>query len=197
MGKVFIIDDKNDRVEQYSNLLKKQGIDVFATNNVYKMTKYSKELQPDLYVVDADVKDPDYRMLIEYLIKNFKTPLTVVCNNIEDAWHDGVSHYVLRPMVTKKLGEVAGAYCHGGKKYDFLLLNQKKKVGMALVKEKSLLNVHNVMAAKLFLQKNNVEALGVYCNPEKYSKLRDRLGFAKTFYVEKIAKNGDLKTILK
>ncbi len=197
MGKVFIIDDKNDRVEQYSNLLKEQGIDVFATNNVYQMTRYSKELQPDLYVVDADVRDPDYRMLIEYLIKNFKTPLTVVCNNIEDAWHDGVSHYVLRPMVTKKLGEVAGAYCHGGKKYDFLLLNQKKNADFAVYKKKSLLNVYNIKAAKLFLQKNRVAALGVVCSPEKYPKLKDKLGFAETFYVEKITKNGDLKAILK
>ena len=100
-------------------------------------------------------------------------------------------------MVNKKLGEVASAYCQGGKKYDFLLLNQRKNTKLIATKKKSLLNVHNVMAAKLFLQKNEVGALGVLCNPEKYHKLREKLGFAETFYVEKITKNGDLKAILK
>lgn len=197
MGKVFVIDDKKDRVEQYANLLKEQGIEVFSTNNVYKMIKYTKELSPDLYVVDAEVKDPDYEMLIEYLVKNFRIPLAVICKSIENAWYKGVSHYILKSMINEKLREVATAYCYGGRKYDFLLLNQKKNVGFELHKKKSLLNVHNVMAAKLFLQKNEVGALGVLCNPNKYQRLRDKVGFSETFYVEKITKNGDLKAILK
>ncbi|MBP5399717.1 MAG: response regulator [Alphaproteobacteria bacterium] len=197
MGKVFIVDDKKERADFYAKLLEKKGIEVFATNNVYKMTKYSKELSPDLYVVDAEVKDPDYKMLIGYLVKNFKTPLAVICKNIEEAWHAGVSHYVLRSMVNEKLGEVAGAYCQGGKKYDFLLFEPKKQEDYLLKEKQSFLRIHDMRAAKVFLEKNAVRAIGLCCNRDKYLELSKKFAMAKTFYVEKITKDGDLKAILK
>ena len=197
MGKVFIVDDKKERADFYAKLLEQRGIDVFTTNNVYKMTKYSKELSPDLYVVDAEIQDPEYRILLDYLVKNFKTPLTVICKNIEKAWYYGVSHYVTKNMVAKKLPEVAEAYCKGGKKYDFLLFDQKKYDDYLLKEKQSFLRIHDMRAAKVFLEKNAVRAIGLCCTKEKYPELSKKFAAAKTFYVEKVTKNGDLKAILK
>ena len=197
MGKVFIVDDKKERADLYAKLLEKKGIDVFTTNNVYKMTKYSKELSPDLYVIDAEIQDPEYRVLLNYLVKNFKIPLAVICNNIEKAWYYGVSHYITKDIVAKKLPEVAEAYCKGGKKYDFLLFDQKNYRNFTLEEKKSFLRIHDMRAAKVFLEKNAVRAIGLCCNREKYSELSKKFAAAKTFYVEKITKNGDLKAILK
>lgn len=196
MGKVFVIDDQKERVDFYVKLLKKRGIEAFATNNVYKMTKYSKELSPELYVVDSEIRDPEYRVLLNYLVKNFKTPLMVICHNVEKAWHYGVSHYVTREVVAKKLPEVAEAYCKGGKKYDILLFDQKKNMDFKPKVQKSVLRIHDARAAKVFLEKNAVGALGLCCEEEKYLKLSKQFAAAKTFYVEKQAKFEDLKLFL-
>jgi hypothetical protein len=196
MGKVFVVDDKKERVDFYVKLIEKSGIEVFATNNVYKMTKYSKELLPELYVVDAEVRDPEYRILLNYLVKNFKTPVAVICQNVEKAWHFGVSHYVAREKVARKLPEVAEAYCKGGKKYDVLLFDQKKDMDFKPKAQKSFLRIHDVRAAKVFLEKNAVGALGFCCEEEKYAKLSKQFAAAKTFYVEKQAKFEDLKIFL-
>ena len=186
MGRVFIVDDKKERLERYGNLLHKTGVEVFATNNVYKMTKYSKELSPDLYIIDSDVQDPEYRILLGYLVKNFKTPMIVICDNIRKSWHYGVSHYVEKKSVSAKLPELVEAYCKGGKKYDVLLFDQRMNSDFVPSKKQSLLQIHDLRGAKVFLEKNAVGALGLRCEQNKYAELSKKFNISKTFYVEKI-----------
>ena len=195
MGRVFVIDEDNT----YSDILQKRGFDVFATANAYKLIKYAREIPPSLYVINADLKDTDYCGLVKHLVDNHYTdnaPLAVLHSGKKKLWRQGVSHYINKKDVEKKLPEIAEAYCSGGCKYDLLMVDNTPE-RLKTPCDLSAFEVYDAHAAKIFMNKNNVKAVAVHCRSELYDELCSQLGFEKTFYVDNTENIKDLVSFIK
>ena len=200
MGRVFIINEPDEEGNAYPELLEKRGYKVFSTANAYKLVRYAKELNHDLYIIDSSLKDTDYRGLVQHLVDNRyseKAPLVVLKKRLSKTLPQGVSCYLNKKEALNLLPELASAYCRGGKKYDVLLLihDNKLKINAQSLSRKlkiSLFCVFDVKAARIFLQKNDVRAVGVHSLPEKYDDIKKNLPADKIFYVENLANIKDL-----
>ncbi len=201
MGRVFIIDDD----KQASEILKKRGFDIFTTQNAYNLVRYSHELAPSLYVVKSNLRDTNYYGLVKHLIDNHYTdnaPLVVLHQNGKKSkiFRQGVAHYISENELNARLPELAEAYCKGGRKYDLLMVEHiasKRHIQTLMPANLAAFKVCDTQAARIFMQKNNVEAVALYCPSDKYDELRSKLDFEKIFHVDNPENVKDLVSFIK
>ena len=130
-GKVFMLDDDKFRLDMYATFLRKYGIDVFATDNTYKMILYAKEINPNVIVLDVNMVHG--WQILEYIrskemLKNIPIVMFADVKDVSKLITMGISNFLLKPVEPIKLLEMITAYCNMVDNYDVLWLDKMKNV---------------------------------------------------------------------
>ena len=52
LGKIFIYEKKTQDIDRYKELFETSGFFTFSTDNLYLLTQYTKEINPDIVIIN-------------------------------------------------------------------------------------------------------------------------------------------------
>ena len=115
-GKIFLLDDDAMMLKMYATFLSGYGLDVFATDNAYKMILYAREMHPSVIVIDVQMPVLNGWQVLEFLKSDVKLkdiPVIMLTYNheVKKAIALGVAGFLLKPVEPKKLLETVEVYC--------------------------------------------------------------------------------------
>jgi hypothetical protein len=190
MGNIFIYNNNKTNKELYHQGLQERGYFLFDTDNLHQFSMYHKEITPNVMLFDFDRQTPlDFITSLERRFERSTIPLIIVSEAPKALiYHPSVSHYLTHNEAKKELLDILESYCIGGKHHDILYVNLKpyeKPIFTTSVRAKnySLFEVHNITAAKAYLEKNRSSVICINFLPA-LSKSQQLFAFPKTFYVE-------------
>ena len=190
LGNVFIYNNNAINKELYHQGLEERGYFLFDTDNLHKFTMYHKEILPQVMLFDFDRKTPtDFIVSLGRRFERTDTPLVVVSEAPKALiYHPAISHYLTHNEAKEQLLDVLESYCVGHKKHQILYINLKpyeKRCFVSSAREKgySVFEVHNMVAAQRYLEKNEPMVICINFLPA-LSQSQKLLGFSKTFYVD-------------
>ena len=202
MSRVFIIDDKHTDLNIFHNAFEHVETDVFFTENAYQFVRYARELLPDLYIVNTNMKNTNSRAVIEYLINQkltAKAPLVAISDDPQTTTYDGISHYINTDEITTLLPELVSSYCKGGRQYDVLLIEKDLSSPLFVAENNKLscFKVNDSQGAQIFLNKNHSKIVAIHCCPTQYKKLKNQLKNDNAIYIENVAYLNKLVSFIK
>ncbi len=101
---VLAIEDDADFAKAIDSVLHNLGLMVKVTDNIDVFNRYSKELKPDLYLVDLHITDTTGIDLIVPIRKDHPEAVIVVISeqrdpkNVEHALEAGANDFILKPL---------------------------------------------------------------------------------------------------
>ena len=115
-GRIFILDNDPIILNMYAEFLRGHGLDVFATDNAYKMILYAREIQPNVIVLDVNMPLINGWQVLEYLKSdNRLRDIPVIIMTTSDEVHKAISlgaiNFLLKPVEPLKLLTVVEDYC--------------------------------------------------------------------------------------
>lgn len=192
-GKIFMLDDDVFFLDLYKDLLEARGYEVFTTTNAYKFLLYTKEIHPDVIVLDINMPDVsgwEVLPLLDEESKN-KAPIlmTTVAADKSLAVAKGVAHYLRKPLDMDGFIEIVETYCAGQKNHDVLLLEDYNPYDTAVrgAIEKSKLSyfvVNDMKAAEFYLNKNFPNSVCVNYSRRRFENVKPKIKHDKIIYVE-------------
>lgn len=168
-----------------------QGYLVFATSNIYKFVKYSRELQPDLIIFDVDASALQDTKVMHYLrqYQSYTHKPVLLLGSRFDRCYQGVAHYEQKPCSSDKLDEIIESYCRGNKQHDVLLIDdcahKDDKIRETIVDQKlSCFEVSDTDAARRYLLKNNPRCICLNLPYDKCVQVEPQIEHQKIFFVD-------------
>lgn len=195
LGKIFMLDDDGIILDLYKELLEAKGYEVFATTNAYKLLLYAKEISPDIFILDVNMPGVSgWEVLQRINQDNFLQEIPVlmlsVSRDIDLAIAKGAAHFLNKPVELERLNEIIESYCIGNKHHDLLLLEDFDALNSPF--EKSVVSrrlnyfgVHDLRAAKRYLQKNLPEMVCVCYSQMDFDEAKKQLRHDKIYRVDK------------
>ena len=115
-GKVFMLDDDLIRLNMYATFLRGHGLDVFATDNAYKMILYAREMRPSVFVLEVNMPIMNGWDVLEYLKRDVKlrdvpVVMLAMADEVGKAISLGADNFLLKPVEPIKLLEAIRDYC--------------------------------------------------------------------------------------
>ena len=204
MSRVFIIDDRSLKIDLYRHIFAQVGAEVFFTENAYRFVRYAQELHPDLYLINADMRNTNAEKLIEYMHKHALSelaPLIITSKRTPKFLDKGISHHIKDKNITTELPELAQTYCRGGYQYDVLLLEKEPQMPLIPTvdtqKDWSCFKVYDPQGARLFLQKNQSRIIAVHCPTVQFQNMKKTLQIGNVVHIENVAYLNNLVSFIK
>lgn len=194
LGKIFMLDDDGIILDLYKELFEAKGYDVFATTNAYQLLRYAQEINPDIFILDVNMPEMSGWEVLQQINKDTKLheiPVLMlsVSRDIDLAIAKGAAHFLNKPIEMEKLNEIVEAYCIGNKHHDVLLLEDFETLGSPF--EKSIIDrrlsyfgVHDVWAARRYLQKNFPQIVCICYAELDYEQAKKQLQHDKIYRVD-------------
>lgn len=195
LGKIFMLDDDGIILDLYKELFEAKGYEVFATTNAYKLLLYAKEISPDIFILDVNMPGINgwevlQRINQDDFLQEIPVLMLSVSRDIDLAIAKGAAHFLNKPVEPEKLNEIIESYCIGNKHHDLLLLEDFDALNSPF--EKSLVSrrlnyfgVHDLRAAKRYLQKNLPEMVCVCYSQMDFDEAKKQLKHDKIYRVDK------------
>ena len=106
-NKILIVEDDKFSLKLYSNLLTKEGYEIYATPNANDVSRLIKEKKPNLFIIDLMLQDGNGFDLIKNIRNTTgykKTPIIVLSNlgqeaDIAEATKKGATKYFVKSNV--------------------------------------------------------------------------------------------------
>lgn len=206
LGKVFMLDDDIFFLNLYHDMLDKRGYEVFSTTNAYKFLLYSKEIHPDIFILDVNMPDVSgwevLHLLDEESKKRSPVLMTTVSADKELAVAKGVAHYLQKPFDLDHFLEIVEVYCQGEKQHDILLIRDYDPFSEKVLEDindlgLSCFEVNDAHAADIYLRRNHPKTVCVNIAKSRYDDVKSSLKHDKIFYVENRADIENLVSLLK
>lgn len=191
-GKVFMLEDDLSSLDIFRELFNARGYDVFATDNSYKFLLYAREIRPDIFILDVNMPQTGGWEILRLLkregvLQDIPVVMFTLTNYAVDPdIAEGAAHFLRKPLDLEKLFDIVGSYCLGGRRHDVLLLEDY--VPEISYLEKSIYDkklscflVHDVTAARKYLNKNKPQAVCLVCDDERYTVWRPQLNHNNIF----------------
>lgn len=190
LGNIFIYNNNAINKELYHQGLEERGYFLFDTDNLHKFTMYNKEVIPNVMLFDFDRKTSiEFIVSLGRRFERTDIPLVVVAEAPKALiYHPAISHYLTHNEAKENLLNILESYCVGNKNHQILYINLKPYeprnfVNSAKQKGYSVFEVHNILAAKRYLEKNKPQVICINFLPV-LSQSQKIFAFPKTFYVE-------------
>lgn len=203
LGNVFIYNNNAINKELYHQGLEERGYFLFDTDNLHKFTMYHKEIVPNVMLFDFDKATPiGFIISLGRRFERTDTPLVVVSEAPKALiYNPAISHYLTHDEAKECLLDILESYCVGNKNHQILYINLKPYeprnfVITAKQKGYSVFEVHNIAAAKHYLEKNNPNVICINFLPA-LSQSQKLFAFPKTFYVDNTQNIKDIEQFLR
>lgn len=195
LGKIFMLDDDGIILDLYKELFEAKGYEVFATTNAYQMLIYAREINPDIFILDVNMPGMSgwevlQKINLDQFLQEIPVLMLSVSCDIDLAIAKGAAHFLNKPVEIERLNEIIESYCLGHKHHDLLLLEDFEALNSTF--EKSVINrklnyfgVHDLRAAKRYLQKNNPEYVFVCYSEMDLDEAKKQLRQNKIYRVNK------------
>lgn len=202
-GNIFIYNNNNINRQLYHEGLQQRGYFLFDTDNLHKFSLYHKEITPNVLLFDFDRSTPiDFIASLGRRYERSSIPLVIVSEAPKAMiYHPAISHYLTHEMAKQQLLDILESYCTGNKHHHILYINLKpyeKPIfrDSAIAKGYRVFEVHNLTAAKTYLEKNQPSVICINFLPavSQYQKV---LSFPKIFYVENTQNVAEIEQFLK
>ncbi len=114
---VFMLDNDKVFLELYSKLLQTKGWQVFATDNLFLLTKYAKTAQPEWIFIDQNFANHHEKEIVKIIDKaiDFKRPhYAIMSNHITSKYmkkQDNIE-FVYKPYILEKIIQISENSCN-------------------------------------------------------------------------------------
>lgn len=203
LGNIFIYNNNDINRALYHEGLKERGYFLFDTDNLHKFTLYHKEITPNVLLFDFARNTPtDFISSLGHRYERSTIPMIIVSEAPKALiYHPSISHYLTHEQAKEQLLDILESYCTGGKHHHILYINLKPYektnfVQSALRKGYRIFEVHNMTAAKSYLEKNTPSVICINFLPA-LSKSQKLFSFPKIFYVENTQNVEEIEQFLK
>ena len=172
LGKVFMLDDDIILINLYRRLLKSYGYDFFASDNVFEFLQYTKEIMPDVILLDINMPHLNGWDVLDIFRQDmFLKDIPIVMQSVlrEDdlAVVKGAAHFLHKPLEPQILFDLVQTYCIGNRKDDILFLDSddvynsffKRSI---LQNRLKIFSVYSLAGAKKYLLKNTPTMICCY-----------------------------------
>lgn len=191
-GRIFVYDNISAQLSVYQDFFDSRSLPMFGTDNIYKLTKYSAEISPGAMIFNLNRDSRQVLSALKQLSANGDVNFPVIVlnpYNIEFKPTDIVSHYLTAPINPLHFMDIIESYYIGGKRHQILLLNSISETPgyfQQRIKSRgySYFEVHNGIAANLYLQKNMPKIVCIEYNAS-YIIERHNLQHDHIFYVDR------------
>ncbi len=115
-GRIFMLDDDVLTLEMYAAFLRGHGLDVFATDNAYKMILYAQEIHPNVIIVDVNMPVMNGWQVLKYLksddkLRDIPVIILTEADEVQKAMKLGAANFLLKPVEPLKLLAAIEDYC--------------------------------------------------------------------------------------
>ena len=115
-GMIFMLDDDVLMLEMYATFLRAHGLDVFATDNAYKMILYAREIHPNAIILDVNMPVMNGWQVLETLksdnkLQDIPIIMLTAADEVQKAIKLGAANFLLKPVEPLKLLAVIEDYC--------------------------------------------------------------------------------------
>ena len=167
LGNIFIYNSGNAQINILNETLKSHSLQTFQTDNLYQLSRYSKEIIPQIMILNLQNHDLSETPTYVYDIVNINTknqpdfPLIVLKSKRQKPLKNiNVAHFLQMPQDSSRLNEIIDSYTLGHQNHDVLLLHSYKEEPdflrlQFITKGYRVFDVHDERAAGLYLKKNN------------------------------------------
>lgn len=191
LGTICVFSEDPDILYEQTARLNDKNYLVFATSNIYKFVKYSRELQPDLLIFDVDAQALQNEKVLQYLrhYRTYTHKPVVLLGSKFDRCYEGVAHYEQKPCSQERMDEIIESYCRGNKQHDVLLIDdcvgKDDKIREALQQQKlSYFEVSDTHAARRYLLKNTPRCICLNLPYDKCVQVEPKIEHQKIFFVD-------------
>ena len=167
--KIFVYDSNITRLSAYQDFFDSRSLQMFGTDNIYKLTQYIKEITPEIIVFNLNENPQLVTSVSSCLFEKqyFQSPVIILNpHNIPFVPDENIAHYFEAPIDVEKFGDIIESYCIGHKKHRLMLLETIKNEPSRLSRQLNerhynYFHVHNGPAANRYLSKNFPEIVCV------------------------------------
>ena len=193
LGNVFFYDTKRSVLSAFSDIFDSKSLKTFASDNIYQLLRYAKEIPPDVMIFNLSNSDTQNALTIgsfEHEVANTDFPIIVMkTQGSRFDYHPRVAHYLSMPLDYPKLTEIVESYSMGNKRHQVMLIDRYSEKSDTLHQQLrqrgyNFFEVHNVDAANLYLQKNQPQNVWIEYAPE-FIAVKHNLRHPRIFYVDR------------
>ncbi len=203
-GRILVYDDNKTSLNSFADLLHSHNLQMYGTDNLYKLIRYSDELKTDAVVLSIHDNSKISKALLEHWDKHPKKyPLILLKPHSASATAEInplIAHYITAPIDINRLLDILESYSIGYKKHRIMLLsayNPKDKnfCEVNAIDKSDCFEVHNESAAEQYLHKNSPEMVFVEHTPP-FISARHHFNHPHVFYVDRKQDIAEFKNIL-
>lgn len=115
-GRIFMLNDNPLMLNMYADFLRRHGLDVFATDNAYKMILYAREIRPNLIVMEVNIPIMNGWQVLEYLksdakLRDIPVVMLTMPDEVQKAISLGADNFLLKPVEPLNLLSMVKDYC--------------------------------------------------------------------------------------
>lgn len=186
---IFIYNKEKQNFNMLAPIEDLHSLNSFVTDNIYQLYQYTQNIAPKVLIFNiTDTQSlADLKSIIKHRQNNY--PLIVISPpTFEIPLHPQIAHY-LKTNNLPELLDIIESYGVGGKKHDILLLDTYLLTPSPLkiaLQQKSykIFEVHNIEAAKHYLNRNKPKIVGIEYVPV-FIPARHTLQHSHIFYVDR------------
>lgn len=189
---IFIYNKSPSFPDFFRQQLKFSNLQTFDTNNLYQLLQYTKEILPQILVINQDFIDDTLSTTLDYIYElNMIPPAVIILikTSPEKFFCDSrIAKYLSFPQDRKAFTDFLESYDLGNRNHQILLLSSYKTEKSQLLKsldehQISYFEVHTLAAAKLYLEKNTPQMVCIQSAPQ-FSEAIQELRHRRIFYVD-------------
>jgi len=115
-GRIFMLNDNPLMLNMYAEFLRGHGLEVFATDNAYKMILYAREMQPNLIIMEVNISLMNGWQVLEYLksdakLRDIPVVMMTMPDEVQKAISLGAANFLLKPVEPLNLLSMVKDYC--------------------------------------------------------------------------------------
>ena len=111
-----MLNDNPLMLNMYAEFLRGHGLEVFATDNAYKMILYAREMQPNLIIMEVNISLMNGWQVLEYLksdakLRDIPVVMMTMPDEVQKAISLGAANFLLKPVEPLNLLSMVKDYC--------------------------------------------------------------------------------------
>lgn len=191
-GQIFVYDGKAAQLRAYKDFFALRDLQMFGTDNIYKLTQYAAEIPPEIMIFNLGDNPQQTASALECLAaKDEITYPVIVLNPHHENFVPNryIAHYLTAPFDDRQFIDIIDSYCIGHKQHQVLLLDTLTALPNPVSRQLrqrgyNFFETHNGYAANLYLSKNTPDIVCIeYSLP--FILERHNLQHNRIFYVDR------------
>lgn len=201
-GNIFFYDSRRHFLPAFFDIYNNNAFKTFGTDNMYQLLLYTREIKPDVMVINLQNQKNPSAVLENFFSKTTAHFPVIVLNPPTENFiaHTEVTRYLDMPDDFPLLTDMLESFTHGNKAHRIMLLDSYSAHGDALHDRLNdsrydYFEVHNADAAALYLQKNKPDTVLIEYSPE-FIAARHTLNHQRIFYVDRHDNSAEIEKFL-